>query len=184
FFYGSIACPYCSASSWAMAGALKAFGTLSGTTTGTSNPSDVYPNTPEVEFPNAALVSQYVAMKIYEGNDPTQITTPSLGSCQLQAYVTTYDAGGTIPFLVIGGTYVHASVSLVNPQSLVNASTNQPYTPQQVQSQVDAQSGPAWDAIAPAQWTIEALLVKANGGQGPSGVTSNPNVQSLLAQIH
>jgi Domain of unknown function (DUF929) len=184
FFYGSIACPYCSASSWAMAGALEAFGTLSGTEYGHSNPGDVYPSTPEVQLDSASEVSQYIALKSYEGNDPTEITTPSLGSCQEQAYVTTYDSGGTIPFVVIGGTYVHATTSLVNPADLVNGSSGQPYTPQEVQSQIDAQSGPAWNAIAPALWTIEAILIKCNGGQGPSGVLSDPNVQSLLTQMH
>ncbi|MCI4366819.1 MAG: DUF929 domain-containing protein [Thermoplasmata archaeon] len=184
FFYGSIACPYCSASSWAMAGALRAFGTLSGTTLGYSNPGDVYPKTPEVELNSAQETSPYVALKSYEGSDPTTISTPTLGSCQLQAYVTTYDSGGTIPFLVLGGTYVHAGLSLINPHDLINTSSNQPYTPQEVQDQVDAGNGPAWTVISSAQYTIEAILLKLNGGQGPPGVMSDPNVQAQLTQLH
>ena len=58
FFYGSAACPYCSASSWAMVVALEAFGTLSGTYLDRSNPSDVYPNTPELVLASATLQSK------------------------------------------------------------------------------------------------------------------------------
>jgi hypothetical protein len=183
FFYGSIACPYCSASSWAMSYALMQFGTMSGTQLGHSNPDDTPASIPEVDMSGASLVSQYVNMKVYEGTDDNQITTPTLGSCSLQAYVTTYDSTGTIPFVVIGGTYVHSGASLVNPYSLENSTTGQPYTPQEVQSQVDAQNGPAWNAIAPAEWTIEAILIKLNGGQGPSGVTGDSNVQAILSQL-
>jgi hypothetical protein len=183
FFYGSIACPYCSASSWAMAYALMAFGTLSGTTLTHSNPSDTPASIPEVDLSQATYVSNYVSMKVYEGTDDNQISTPALPSCQYQAYVTTYDSTGTIPFDVINGNWVHAGASLVNPTDLENGSSGQPYTPQEVQSQINAQNGPAWNAIAPALWTMEAIFLKVNGGQGPSGVTGNTNVQALLGQL-
>ena len=183
FFYGSIACPYCSASSWAMYAAFKQFGTLSNIPLTHSNPNDAYPNTPEVDFSGATLVSQYVGLAIYEGNDNSQITTPALPTCQTHSLVTAYDATGTIPFVVLGGTYVHSGRSLVNPAALVNSSTGQPYTPQQVQSQVDAQSGPAWDVISPAAWTLEAIILKLNGGQGPSGVTGDSHVQAIYTQL-
>jgi len=184
FFFGSIACPYCSASSWAMYVALKAFGTLNGWTLGSSNPNDVDPDTPEVELDTASEVSQYVALQAYEGNDPTQITTPTLPTCEMQSFVTTYDSGGSIPFVVLGGTYVHAGNSLIDPNLFVNSSTGVGYPPSYIMSQVNAQSGQQWNDIAGPAYTIEAILVKLNGGAGPSGVVNNPSVQAQLAQLH
>lgn len=183
FFYGSIACPYCSASSWAMFYALRQFGTLSGWTLGSSNPGDVYPSTPEVELNSASLVSQWVNLQVYEGNDPTRITTPALPTCQLHSYVTTYDSTGTIPFVVIGGTFVHSGQSLISPTSFYQPGTTTPYSPQAVLDQVNNQSGPAWTAIQSPAWTIEAILIKLNGGNGPSSVTSDANVRQILTQL-
>lgn len=184
FFYGSIACPYCSASSWAMFYALRQFGTVSGYVYFHSNPNDVYPDTPEVDLSSATEISPYLALNVYEGTDDNSITTPALPTCQLSSYVTTYDSGGTIPFVVLGGTYVHAGASLVDPSDLENSSTGQAYNYTTVLNQVNAQSGPCWNAIAPAAWTIEAILLKLNGDQGPSVVLQNPNVQSIYAQLH
>lgn len=166
-----------------MYAALRAFGTLTGYTLGSSNPNDVDPNTPEIELVNAQESSPYVSLAIYEGNDPTTITTPNLPTCQLQAYITTYDAGGSIPFVAIGGGYVHAGQSLNNPQSFVNGSTGQPYSAQDVLNQVDSQNGPAWLIAQPQAELMEAMIVKLNGGQGPTAVLSDPDVQSYLKQL-
>lgn len=183
FFYGSIACPYCSASSWAMTLALEQFGTLTGQVYGSSNPGDVYPNTPEVELDNAALRSNYVDLNAYEGNDDSQITTPALPGCQFSAYVTTY-SGGSIPFVVIDGQYVHATNSLVDPQQLqVN---NVAISPSDVQGQIDNESGTAWNAIAPAAFAMMAIILVANGE--PAALTAQvekdyPSVASYVNQV-
>lgn len=183
FFYGSIACPYCSASSWAMYYAFKQFGTFSGYTLTHSNPSDTPANIPEVDLSSATLVSSYVNLQVYEGTDDNQITTPPLPTCQLHSYVITYDTGGTIPFVVIGGTYVHSGQSLVNPSATINASTGAPYSPQEVQNQIDAKSGPVWDQVSPAAYALEAILIKLNNGQGPSAVIGDTNVQQIVSQL-
>ncbi|MCI4357497.1 MAG: DUF929 domain-containing protein [Thermoplasmata archaeon] len=185
FFYGSIACPYCSASSWAMVGALNATGTLSGTYYGhsDSNPNDI-PNTPEVVLATATLVSQYVALHVDESTDPQVITPPATPSCIDQAYVSAYDSTGGIPFVVLGGIYIHTN-TLVDPLQLRttpgDASSN-PLTPQQVQGEINAQSGAAWVAISPQMYLMEALLVKLNHGQ-PTGLANDPNVANYLKQI-
>ena len=59
-FLGSVACPYCSASSWAILAALSKVGNVSGTTLGHSTTSDVYPATPEVVLADAQLSSPWV----------------------------------------------------------------------------------------------------------------------------
>jgi len=183
FFYGSIACPYCSASSWAMAYALQRFGTLSGTSLTHSNPGDSPANVPEVDMSGASLQSPYVSLQSYEGtNDNSILPLPSLPNCQTSAYYSVYDSGQTIPFVVIGGVYVHAGASLVDPLLLVNGTSGPPLTPQQAQAQMNAQSGATWNAAAPQVYMMEAMIVKLNGGQ-PASVANDPSVANYLAQL-
>ncbi|MFI5412996.1 MAG: DUF929 family protein [Candidatus Lutacidiplasmatales archaeon] len=176
FFYGSTACPFCSASSWAMEVALRAFGTLSGTSYDRSNPGDQYPRTPEVVLSGATLQSPYVDLQVAESTNDNQITSAPTSGCYQSAYLSTYDALGTIPFIVIGGPYLHIG-ALVSPATLAGL------TAPQVQGQIDNQSGAAWNAISPAAYLLEAFIVKTDGGQ-PASVANNPSVASLLRQIH
>jgi uncharacterized protein DUF929 len=176
FFYGSAACPYCSASSWAIAVALEQFGTLSGTYQDHSSATDVYPNTPELVFSNAALQSKWVSMHIAESTSDTTITPAATTGCVESAYVSAYDSVGSIPYVVIGGQYFHVG-AMVNPASLAGMSATT------VQNSIANQSGPAWNAISPTAYLLEAFLVKANNGQ-PTSVATNPSVAPLLAQIH
>jgi uncharacterized protein DUF929 len=176
FFYGSAACPYCSASSWAFVVALEAFGTLSGTYYDRSNPTDVYPNTPETVLANAVYQSRYITLEVAESTDDNQILAAPTTGCVQSAYVSAYDSGGSIPYVVVGGTYYHIGV-MVNPAQL------QGLNAQQVQGQVNNQSGTAWNAISPIAYALEAFFLKCDGGQ-PSSVASNPAVKAILDQIH
>lgn len=174
FLYASVACPFCSASSWAIWKALAGFGTLSGATLGTSSPTDVYPNTPEVVFAGTSFSSSYISFDARENTNDAQIEAPALVGCTELAYVNAY-GHGSFPFLVVNGIYWHSG-TLLSPANLSG------YTPDQVAQQVGNESGPAWNAVAPATYMLEAFLVKATGGQ-PASVASNANVQADLAQI-
>jgi hypothetical protein len=176
FFYGSAACPFCSASSWSMVVALEAFGTLSGTSYDRSSPTDVYPNTAEVVLTNAILQSKYVNLQVAESTNDNQITSAATSGCFQSSYVSTYDSVGSIPFVVVGGQFFHVG-AMVNPSSLAGLSA------QQIQGQINNQSGAAWNAISPVAYLLEAFLVKTDGGQ-PASVANNPSVAPLLAQIH
>jgi Domain of unknown function (DUF929) len=177
FFYGSVACPYCSASSWSMFLALSRFGQLSGYSYGYSSPTDqAGPNTPEVILAGTALQSQHITLDVAEATDPTTITLPGVSSCVEQAYVSSYGSGG-IPFIVIGGTFIHSG-------TLVQPSTLHGMTYQQVQGQISNQSGVAWDAVSGPAYVLEAFMVKADGANAPQNVATDPNVASVLVQIH
>jgi hypothetical protein len=185
FFYGSIACPYCSASSWAMAGALEAFGQLSGYTYGhsDSNPNDI-PHTPEIILTNAQLVSPYVALHVDEATDDNNITLPSTPACPDGAYVSAYDTNG-IPFNVVGGVFLHTG-TIVDPTQLripAGDASGTPLTPQQVAGEMSNQSGTAWNAIWPGMAFIEAIIVYLNNGQ-PTSVANNATVAADLKLIH
>jgi hypothetical protein len=184
FFYGSLACPYCAASSWAIYEALSQFGSLSGWSYAASNPSDVYPSTPEVSLVSVSSASTYLSLDVREGNDPQQITLPSLNAVE-QAYVNAYNSGGGIPFLVVGGRFIHLG-ALVDPAALESGGTA--LTPQQVaQSLANANpSDPVYEAIHQAQLYLEAYFVKIDQAEAitpPSSVTGNSAVAAIVAQI-
>lgn len=186
FFYGSVACPYCSAASWAIQLALERFGTLSGTSWLHSSSTDVYANTPEVVLTGTSYNSQYVATEINEDSNDQSVHFPPAGSCIQQAYISAYDScsGCGIPFLVISGTYWHQG-SIVDPGSMGSGDPNNAWnalSPQEVQNEIDNQSGPAWNSVSAAAYMLEAILLKVDGNQ-PSAVANDPNVAAIYKQL-
>jgi hypothetical protein len=173
FFFGSAACPFCSASSWAMVVALERFGTngassVSGISYAYSNPNDVYPNTPETVLAAATLTSNYLTLQVAETTYTGAITLPGFANEYQNAYFVAYDSGGDIPFVVIGGQYITTgSLGLVNPADLAGLTTGE------VQNAVDTQSGAAWTAISPAADWLTAFILKVDGGQPASLMTGN-----------
>jgi hypothetical protein len=184
FFYGAVACPYCSASSWVVWYALAQFGQWNGVTFSHSSPTDVYPNTPSVDLSSAGFQSQWVAPVLEEGPNPNTIMVPSIG-CPDSAYVSNYDSGGSIPFEVLNGQFVHAG-SLIDPtylRSIPGDGSSSPLSASQAMGQINNESGTVWDQVSgPAQF-LEAMILYVDGGQGPKAVVDNSAVQSQLAQI-
>jgi hypothetical protein len=176
FFYGSVACPYCSASSWAVFAALGKFGNLSGTTYAVSSSTDVFPQTPEVVLAGAMLQSSYVRLNALESTDPNQVTAPTPTECVQQAYVSAYDPGGAFPFVVVGGIYAHSG-TLVDPGALAGLS------PSTVGNQTTSESGGAWNALAPQAFFLMAFVLKVDGGK-PASVAQIPGVNAVLGEIH
>ncbi len=176
FFYGSAACPYCSASSWAVLTALERLGNVTGIVYDHSSSTDVYPNTPEVVLPALTVASSYVSLNAVESRDNSTITAPATGSCIEQAYLSAYNPLGAIPFVVIGGAFVHASATLVDPAALQGLSALQ------VEQQLAAHSGSAYVAISDAANYLLAFLVYLNAGQ-PTSVATDPAVAAIVSQI-
>ncbi len=183
FFYGSVACPFCSASSWAMWGALRAFGNFSGVTYGYSSSTDVYPSTPEVVLGGSTTYSsRWVSLQVAESMDFNTIIAPPTANPYQAAYVTAY-SGGSIPFVVVNGWWVHGGSTLIDPAGLATWAGGANGGATAVANQVVSQSGGAFTLIETQMWIIEALIVKANGGHGPAAVLSNPNVQNWIGQF-
>jgi hypothetical protein len=176
FFYGSVACPYCSASSWAVLGALERLGNVSHLTFDHSSSTDSFPNTPSVVLPALNFSSPYLALNIHESLSDTQIEAPSLDSCTEMGYLSAYNPLGGVPFVVVGGQFYHPA-TLVDPGALSGLSAAQ------LESQVHSGNGSAWSAIGPACDDLLAYLVFVNGGR-PASVASDPSVAAILAQIH
>ena len=174
FYYGSVACPYCSASSWAMTYALSKFGTYTGWTYGHSAIGDTPSNVPEVIMSGSSLQSRWVALDVVESTIDDHVVAPSTSSCIEQAYVSAYGGPG-IPFVVLGGQYFHTG-TLVDPSSFVGVS------PAVVQQQVSNQSGNYWDLIQGQAYYMMAFIVHLNGGQ-PTNIAQIPQVAADLTQI-
>ena len=175
FFYGSAGCPYCAASSWTFQNGLPKFGTLTGTAVGYSSPTDSPASIPAVYLYGSSLQSSYAAWTVVEDPDSSAVNFPAAQNCVQSAYLSAYNPGTAIPFVVVGGVYIHYG-SLVDP-TLLNGLTTA-----DVQNQMSAQSGPAWNAISPAMFYLMAYIVKVNNGQ-PTSVAQIPQVAAALALI-
>ncbi|MCI4368602.1 MAG: DUF929 domain-containing protein [Thermoplasmata archaeon] len=174
FFYGSAACPYCSASSWAISMALERLGSLHGTLYGHSSLTDTPANIPEVVLAGATYQSANASFEVAESTSESQITAPSVGECIEQAYASAY-GHGAIPFVVVNGQYVHSG-SLVDPNAI------QTLTPIQVQASLNVSNGAAYNAVSPAAYLLMAFIVHTNGGR-PASLAIDPHVAPWLSQI-
>lgn len=183
FFYGAYACPYCSATSWAIYYALTKVGSATNVVYGHSSPSDVYASTPEIDLDQLSVVSQYVDLVATENHDPTVAQGPGTSSCIQQAYISAYDSCTTcgIPFVVLNGQYWHEG-TIVEPQNGTSNFALNSYSPQQVMGNLQNQSGPAWDLIGPEAYWILSFIVKVNDGN-PQSAKAIPQVAGDLAQI-
>ncbi len=118
-FVGAEACPYCAAESWGLVNALQQYGSLTGLAEIYSNSSESFSNIPGYGFANASLQSTKVAFWEVE-------TTTSSWNQKLQSLNSTenslfqkFDSGGSIPFVLIGGVYLHIGSSY-SPAILAN----------------------------------------------------------------
>jgi hypothetical protein len=192
FYYGSLACPYCSASSWAVYKALSDFGTFTGVTFTSSNPADIYPNTPEVDLTSISYSSNAISWDGKEGNNNQALSEPGLDVYE-QAFVNYYMQTDTschgIPLYVVGGIFIEPD-SIVDPAVLHNGENSQPlYTAQQIASIISGStSNPQIysDIVTSGAYYLEAYLYEADVKAGvtpPSSVASNPSVMSIAASI-
>ena len=159
YFYGATWCRYCSASSWAFYKAMTQFGTVTGATFSSySSPSDAAgPSTPEVVLAGVQLNSPTISWQVSEDTSGIQGTSVATSSCYQLAYVAAY-GGGTIPFGVINGQYVHAGATFVLPNDLKNYELTGDLT---VKGSVLNETGTPWTVIQDSTWWIMTFLAKA-----------------------
>ena len=188
YFYGATWCPYCSASSWALWKAMTEFQSgFDGSTSGIpgtsfyySNPGDVYPSTPEVVLGSASVSSPAMAFQVSEyywtlTNGATAGTFPGTSNCVQQAYVTAY-SGGSIPFVVINGQYVHSGASLIDPSLLSSYAGSGAGT---VASGVLTESGTPWSIVQSQAGWICAFIIKSDGYSSVSAfLSANPGLKN------
>src|SRR5580658_2588965 len=167
YFYGASWCPYCSASSWALYKALSDFGHVTGTDNalGFSSLTDAAgPGTPEIILGDLRFSSGTITFVVDEDLSGVEGNFPAATGCVAQAYVTAY-SGSSIPFSVINGQYVHGGSTIVEPSDLQtwSYSATNGQGAGQVFSQVNSESGSAWNVISSEAYWIMALLTKSCG---------------------
>ncbi len=177
-YMGAEYCPYCAAERWAMIVALDKFGSFTGIQYMQSTGTDVYPNTPTFTFVGATYTSNYVTFVTVEQADrsdnPLQTATT-----QETSLLTTYDTGGTIPFVDIGNSYEITSAQYIPSALRVgDTATGAPYNWTQIASQLNnASSIPAINIDGTANTLISAIC-KIDGGT-PSSVCGQSLAQTL-----
>jgi hypothetical protein len=192
YSYGATWCPYCSASSWPVWKALTEFGSVTGNTTSYSSTGDVSPATPEIVLSAISLRSTTVSFQASEDTSGTDGTFPGTTSCFQQAYVTAY-SGGSIPFVVVNGQYVHGGTTLVNPADLATWANGANGGASTVLNSVATENGAPWSVIQTQAWWVMAYMAKSTGAT-PANLASQPyaagwsaidktNVASDLGQI-
>ena len=177
-YMGAEYCPYCAAERWSMIVALDKFGNFTGIQYMQSTSTDVYPNSPTFTFVGATYTSNYVTFVTVEQADrndqPLQTATT-----QETSLLSTYDSGGTIPFVDIGNAYQITSSQFVPSALRVgNSATGAPYNWTQIASQLNnASSIPAINVDGAANRLISAIC-KIDGG-APTSVCSQGAAQTL-----
>lgn len=120
-FVGSMACPYCAQVSWTIYSALNSLGgKWSGLSYDYSNLTDRYPDTPGLSFANASLSSSIVVFHGYETSNRNWQPYQKLNTTD-DALFNRYDPAGHIPFILIGGVYLHIGETF-SPSILANLS--------------------------------------------------------------
>jgi thiol-disulfide isomerase/thioredoxin len=184
YYYGATWCPYCSASSWAIWKAMVEVGSVSGADfTQYASPSEgTIASIPEVNLANAQLSNSPIDFQVSEYAGAVDGQAPTTSSCYQLAYVTAY-SGGTIPFIVIGGQYVHGGSTLVDPLLLKNWSAGANGGDLTVKGQVANESGPAWNAVKNQSWWMMAMLAKSSGETPDQLATGHSWSSSTLSQV-
>lgn len=122
-FIGSMACPHCAEMSWSVYSALKLVGgTWNSLGYIYSNATDQYPNTPGLSFANATYYSSAIAFLGYEISNRQWEPYQTLNNTN-QALFSEYDPSGGIPFILIGGMYLHIG-DFYLPSILANTTAN------------------------------------------------------------
>ena len=196
YFYGATWCPYCSASSWAVWKALTEFGSVTGASTGYSYGSpEPYTYTPEMILTNIQLASSTISFQVSEYVAGADSVFPTTSNCYQQAYVTAY-SGGSIPFLVVNGQYIHGGSYLVDPSTLAVWAGGSNGGATAVQTAVlneDTSAGSPWLQIQTQAWWVMAFMAKSTGVPiGTLALEVSPHwtsatqtaVQNDLVQIH
>jgi hypothetical protein len=177
YFYGASWCPYCSASSWALYKALSEFGSVSGQNSalGFSSLNDVYAGTPEMILGDLTFSSNTISFVPNEDLSGVDGSFPTAIGCVAQAYVSAY-SGGSIPFSVVNGQYVHGGSTIINPADLSSYtySATGGSGAQTVYGQVSSESGSAWNVVSSEAYWVMALLTK----------TSGDSVANLASEYH
>jgi thiol-disulfide isomerase/thioredoxin len=115
-YIGAEWCPYCAAERWAMAVALRRFGTFSPLRGVHSSSTDVFPNTATLTFYRSTYTSKYLVFTPVENQDVNRNLLQTPTAAQKALWAKYQPPGDSYPFIDIGNRFVAAVT--YNPQVL------------------------------------------------------------------
>jgi thiol-disulfide isomerase/thioredoxin len=173
-YIGAEWCPYCAAERWAMAVALRRFGTFTPLSGVHSSATDAYPNTATLTFYDSTYTSKYLVFTPVENQDVNRNVLVKPTAAQ-QALWTKYEPPGDgYPFIDIGNRFV-ATVTY-NPQVL------QGLTWSQISSDLHTPSSAVAQGADGSANLFTAAICKLTGNL-PANVCTTAPVTSLEGQI-
>ncbi len=169
-YQGAEFCPYCASERWAIIIALSRFGNFSGLEYMSSDPSDVWPNTPTFSFVNATYSSQYVTFVTLEFENQTG--APLQSATPLESQLTNkYDPQQNIPFIVFANqSYIQGAT--YSPEILQNTNW------QQVFAQINNPNSTIAQGILGSANLITGQICAIDGNK-PANVCSAPYIQQI-----
>jgi thiol-disulfide isomerase/thioredoxin len=170
-YIGAEWCPYCAAERWAMAVALKRFGTFTPLKGIHSSATDVYPNTATLTFFDSTYSSKYLVFTPVENEDVSKNLLTKTTSAQ-QALWT--KSGGGFPYINIGSRFIAAST--YSPQVLQGLSW------EQIAADLHKPSTAVAQGADGSANLFTAAICKITNNQ-PASVCTTPPVSALAGHI-
>ncbi len=176
FYEGAEYCPYCAAERWGMIVALSRFGTFHNLSQTSSSSTDIYPSTPTFSFYHSTYTSQYLDFapleeQSYQGTILQQPTTAE------EQLITSYNAGGSFPFVDIANRYSLSGASY-SPQVLSN------FNWQSIADTLSNSQSPVTQGIVGTANYLTAAICQATGQQPASVCQAAPVPQIEQTLTH
>jgi hypothetical protein len=169
-FIGAEACPYCAAESWSIVYSLSSFGSWSGLTDIISNSTDKIPNVPGYGFASSSLRSSNISFWEDELTTSSWNQTLQTLNASDASLFKRYDPQGAIPFLLVGGMYLHIG-SGVSPSLISGMDWSQCYreaeSKDQFSGEVNAEANNISSVISylldnRQYWNEDAIIIALN----------------------
>jgi Domain of unknown function (DUF929). len=174
-YIGAEYCPYCAAERWAIVMALSHFGNWSNLQPIYSSPyEETYPNIPTYTFVDAIYKSNKIEfLEVELSNRYGNVSLQQMNSLEEQLF-STYDPGGAIPFISVGGIYFRIG-SGISPALFLGLSF------QQVQQMISSKQGQLYQAVyQESQQLVNAIL---NALNKLSSYITLPNVNQFILSL-
>jgi len=173
-YIGAEWCPYCAAERWAMAVALRRFGTFSPLRGIHSSSTDVFPNTATLTFDRSTYTSKYLVFAPVENQDVNRNVLQTPTSAQQALWTKYLPPGNGYPFIDIGNRFVASST--YSPQVL------QGLTWSQISADLHNPSSPVAQGANGSANLFTAAICKMTNNQPASVCTAAP-IAALEGQI-
>jgi thiol-disulfide isomerase/thioredoxin len=173
-YIGAEWCPYCAAERWAMAVALRRFGTFSPLRGIHSSSTDVFPNTATLTFDRSTYTSKYLVFAPVENQDVNRNLLQTPTSAQQALWTKYLPPGNGYPFIDIGNRFVASST--FSPQVLQGLNWSQ------ISADLHNPSSPVAQGANGSANLFTAAICKMTNNQPASVCTAAP-IAALEGQI-